>query len=125
MARKPSGNNSHSYADYDPSFAQRMREEWREKNPYYRGMEARTIQENLWSKTPSFFWIGFIGLIAWIASLLLKLMIPAKWKVITWLIGAIGTVGKWAFFIGAGIIVLLFLVGLAFKIGDWLKNARW
>ena len=124
MARRKPGEN-HSYAEYDPNYERSLREEWREMNPFNRGESVRTKHEIWWGKSSYFAGVGFVALIVWIASLLLKLMIPAKWKVITWIIGAIGFVGKWVFFICAGLLILLFVIGLFFKFSDWLKNTKW
>jgi hypothetical protein len=124
MARVKPGE-SHSYAEYDPNYERSLREEWREMNPFNRGKSVRTKHEIWWGKSSYFAGVGFIAFIVWIASLLLESMIPAKWKVITWIIGAIGFVGKWVFFICAGLIILLFVIGLFFKFSDWLKNTKW
>ena len=124
MARVKPGE-SHSYAEYDPNYGRSLREEWREMNPFNRGKSVRTKHEIWWGKSSYFAGVGFIAFIVWIASLLLKSMIPAKWKVITWIIGSIGFVGKWVFFICAGLLILLFVIGLFFKFSDWLKNTKW
>lgn len=124
MARRNPGEN-HSYAEYDPNYERSLREEWREMNPFYRGESVRTKHEFWWGRSSYFAGVGFVAFIVWIASLLLELMIPAKWKVITWIIGAIGFVGKWAFFICAGILIMLFVIGLFFKFSDWLKDTKW
>ena len=83
MARVKPGE-SHSYAEYDPNYERSLREEWREMNPFNRGKSVRTKHEIWWGKSSYFAGVGFIAFIVWIASLLLKSMIPAKWKVITW-----------------------------------------
>ncbi len=119
---------THSYAEYDVgrSFSSRsLSDRFTGGFDRIRRTDVRATHERLWSKAPAFCGVGFVALIAWILASVLKLAVPAKWTVLTWLLGAIGFVGKWVFFICAGIMILLYVVGLFFRFTNWLKNTRW
>ncbi len=94
-------------------------------NEDYRYMDIRKTHERMWSKSTFFAGVGFIAFIVWIAALLLKLLFPAKWTFIHGLLGIFEFLGKWVFFIAAGLLVLPFVVGWFFKFSDWLKNRHW
>jgi len=132
-------NSDHSYGSYDfghGSSAQNWFSNWRNSanaasdsenwtQNDYRFSDARKTHERLWSNTALFAGVGFVAFIIWIATLLLKLLFPAKWTFIQGLLGIIGFVGKWVFFIAAGLIILLYVIGWFFKFCDWLRNKHW
>ena len=122
MARARTGDTTHSYAAYDTG---RVRGSFMPSFDRIRNTDVRKTHEKLWGRSSTFCGVGFVALIVWILAAVLKLAIPAKWTVLTWLLGAIGFVGKVVFFICAGIMILLFVVGLFFRFTDWLKNTRW
>lgn len=124
MARRKPGEN-HSYAEYDPNYKRNLRDEWNEINPFNRGRGARAKHELWWGRSAYFAGVGLVALIVWAIVSIPKQMVPSKWKVATWLVGAIGFVSKWVLLICAGLLILLLVIGLFFKFSDWLKDTKW
>ena len=115
--QRTESNGPHSYADYDISFQSRLRKEWKKVNPYYRGRPDYDTGEWLISeKMPIFMMVGIAALLVWIITALLKLMIPAKWGVVVWIVGALSFVGKWVFLICVALIVVMYIVSFVSRI---------
>lgn len=124
MARiAPEGEHSYDYVA--PETARKNRAEARERNPHFRGINIHETWERLWSYAAPAAGGAFIGAIVWIVASIFKLMIPAKWTVVTWIIGAIAFIGKWAFILCFVALAILWLTGLFFRFTSWLKNYRW
>ena len=110
-------NEPHSYADYDISFRQKLRREWRNVNPYYRGRpDYDTTEWLIAEKVPVLIMIGIAAVLVWIITLLLKLIIPAKWAVVAWIVGALNFVGKWAFLICLAVVIIIYVANFIVRI---------